>query len=182
MKSRFLLLPFAIFFFACNKTSDLNDQKIVYNTPIQPDEMQIGDNDPSSGEGLGSGAGNVTSGNMSLGDPLSVFQWHLENSGQTTFSNGSGTMGEDIGINLSSPYLGAGVLVAVSDNGVQVNHEDLSFNALDGTHKNYFLGAPIWETRFLREVMMLTVQLSLALFWRLRKMVRVGEVFLQVHR
>lgn len=127
-----------LFFWGCNKTGKVN-YRTVENETIGEENQSTGNNNTGTGTGTGSGSGPT-----SLGDPLEVFQWHLNNTGQSSFSSSGGTVGEDIGLSLSSTVNGAGVLVAVSDNGVQIGHEDLSYNALEGTHKNYFGSSPYY--------------------------------------
>ena len=59
-----------------------------------------------------------------LSDPLSGCQWHLINSGQH-----KGTPGEDINVEDAwTTTMGAGVNVAVVDDGLQYNHPDLRDN------------------------------------------------------
>ncbi len=66
-------------------------------------------------------------------DPLIGNQWHLNNTGQT-----GGTPGEDAGAfaawNLTE---GSGVRVAVIDNAIEVTHEDLLPNVVQGKSFNY---------------------------------------------
>ena len=56
-------------------------------------------------------------------DPLSGCQWHLHNSGQL-----GGTMREDANVAAAHAlgYLGSGINVSVVDEGVDINHEDLT--------------------------------------------------------
>ena len=81
-------------------------------------------------------------------DPLFPSQWHLLNTGQEVgnpdFQRLFGVAGEDINVvpvwNMG--YTGEGILVAVMDDGVQMNHPDLignlhptlRFNAITGTN------------------------------------------------
>ena len=59
-------------------------------------------------------------------------QWHLNNTGQRAFSANGGLVGEDIGLEPSSDLGGEGVKVAVVDTGLEIAHEDLSPNVLEG--------------------------------------------------
>ena len=59
----------------------------------------------------------------SYSDPLFGCQWHLDNTGQ-----GQGTSGEDINVTpvWADGNMGEGIVVAVLDDGVDPDHEDLS--------------------------------------------------------
>jgi subtilisin family serine protease len=69
-------------------------------------------------------------------DPLYKYQWHLENTGQTTFATNPGIADEDLNLNtvISSGYTGAGVTVAVIDSGLEIGHEDLADNMVAGSY------------------------------------------------
>ena len=69
-------------------------------------------------------------------DPLKTYAWHLDNTGQSTFSNSGGTNGIDLNLPNYS-ITGAGVLVAVSDNGVEGSHPDLAANFDLANSKDY---------------------------------------------
>lgn len=89
--------------------------------------------------GSGGGATNGPAPSPGTDDPLASEAWHLKNIGQKTFSTGAGTAGEDISVNgaIANGYTGAGVRVAVSDSGTDIDHEDLKNNQLAGEHRNY---------------------------------------------
>lgn len=72
-------------------------------------------------------------------DPLAPFAWHLENTGQTSFASSPGIAGQDMKIKpvIDSGIKGAGVRIAVSDSGVEIQHPDLYGNQLSGEHRNY---------------------------------------------
>ncbi len=78
------------------------------------------------------------------GDPLRVYMWNVKNTGQSSFSNSGGVSGIDL--NLYNVWkegtTGSGIKVAVSDSGVEINHDDLYQNALEGEHRNYSLNSP----------------------------------------
>jgi subtilisin family serine protease/subtilisin-like proprotein convertase family protein len=90
--------------------------------------------------------GGGTTGNPTTGsDPLASEAWHLENTGQTGFSNSLALNGEDINatyVHLNMNILGRGIRVAVSDSGAQITHPDLAGNALAGFHRDYSLSSP----------------------------------------
>ncbi len=66
-------------------------------------------------------------------DPLFVHQWYLKNTGQKAFSSEYGTPGADIHLQgQASCYDGRGVMVAVVDNGLDLQHEDLKDNLVPG--------------------------------------------------
>jgi subtilisin family serine protease len=78
------------------------------------------------------------------GDPLRVHAWHLKNIGQTNFANRAGTAGVDINVYdvLKAGITGRGVKLAFSDSGVEINHDDLHLNAINGAHRDYSLNSP----------------------------------------
>jgi subtilisin family serine protease len=69
-----------------------------------------------------------------ISDPLFPYQWYLKSTGQTSFASESGTPGQDI--NWLPVYrkgkTGSGVIVAVVDSGLEIAHEDLRDNVIDG--------------------------------------------------
>ena len=66
----------------------------------------------------------------SITDPLYGCQWHLNNTGQRK----GGVSGEDMNVEevWTAGILGAGINVAVVDNGLDSDHEDLTDNVDDG--------------------------------------------------
>lgn len=82
------------------------------------------------------------------GDPLRKYAWHLNNTGQSSFSNKSGDAGVDINVDevYARGITGDGIKVAVSDKGVEINHDDLYPNSLAGEHKDYTLSSPYYGT------------------------------------
>ncbi|MBC7712575.1 MAG: S8 family serine peptidase [Rhizobacter sp.] len=72
-------------------------------------------------------------------DPLLSYQWHLDNTGQSAFSSTNGTVGADIDIDnlFSLGFTGKGVVVAVSDTNIEVDHEDLYANVSIPLSRNY---------------------------------------------
>ena len=79
-----------------------------------------------------------------LTDPLSGCQWHLKNTGQT-----DGTSGEDINIEGAwAVTQGAGSTVAVVDNGMDHEHEDLSANVDDTRNHDYTDNDDIFDPNY----------------------------------
>lgn len=79
------------------------------------------------------------------GDPLVPYAWHLGNSGQNSFSDTGGKPGEDIRVAesfASYGYTGRGIRIAVSDTGIETDHEDLVANLLSGEHRDYRVPYP----------------------------------------
>lgn len=72
-------------------------------------------------------------------DPLAQYAWHLENTGQSTFSSSPGTSGEDMDIKQvqAAGLTGAGVTIAVSDTGIDLSHADLVGNQIVNAHRDY---------------------------------------------
>ena len=69
----------------------------------------------------------------SINDPLYGCQWHLNNNSQ--FRNSAG---QDIGVEQVWPtYTGSGINVAVVDDGMHYQHEDLTDNVLTSFNHNY---------------------------------------------
>jgi subtilisin-like proprotein convertase family protein len=81
-----------------------------------------------------------------VGNPLKEYQWHLKNTGQTSFALTAGTAGEDLHMSgsVASGYTGRGVRIAISDTGVFLAHEALAPNVLAGESRNYMVAAP-WK-------------------------------------
>jgi subtilisin family serine protease len=67
-------------------------------------------------------------------DPLYQHQWHLNNTAQSNFSNqgGVGVAGNDLNVDsiIVSGVYGAGIKIAVVDEGLDINHEDLAPNVI----------------------------------------------------
>lgn len=77
-------------------------------------------------------------------DPLFDQQWFLINSGQSAFSTGAATIGKDINYqtSVSQGYSGAGVHVLLSDDGMEIDHEDLAANYDASRSRDYTQPAP----------------------------------------
>ena len=84
--------------------------------------------------------------NTTISDPLYGCQWHLNNSGQL-----GGTDGEDINVEevWDAGEHGAGINVAVVDNGMDYEHEDLTDNVITSQNYDYITtGSDIFDTRY----------------------------------
>lgn len=82
-------------------------------------------------------------------DPLAKYAWHLHNTGQYVFASSPGIAGIDLNLinTWSSGYTGRGVLVQVSDDGIQDMHEDLRANfSYSMNSRNYALPFPYRST------------------------------------
>ena len=71
-------------------------------------------------------------------DPLYKHAWHLNNTGQKNFADYAGNVGSDINVDtvISDGYTGYGIKVAVVDEGLELLHEDLAPNIVDGGSYN----------------------------------------------
>ena len=70
-------------------------------------------------------------------DPLYPQQWHLNNTGQATFADAGGSMGEDLNVDTvtNAGTLGIGTIIAVVDEGMEIAHPDLIENVVaDGSY------------------------------------------------
>ena len=72
-------------------------------------------------------------------DPLTKYFWPLSNTGQTVFAKRPGDTGNDLNLlkTITQRTAGRGVRIAISDTGVEIDHEDLRDNMLSGEHRNY---------------------------------------------
>ena len=82
-------------------------------------------------------------------DPLYGCQWHLNNTGQNT-GQAAGTPGEDINVEdvWAAGNLGAGINVAIVDNGLFYDHEDLRDNVNKARNQDYTLRGDVFERYF----------------------------------
>ncbi|MES2634466.1 MAG: S8 family serine peptidase [Pseudomonadota bacterium] len=78
-----------------------------------------------SATGLVSVGGGAPIGPLIPNDPLFGEQWHLQNTGQAGFNGVPGLAGEDLRVTMAWNHVtGAGIRIAVVDDGLDVNHED----------------------------------------------------------
>jgi subtilisin-like proprotein convertase family protein len=101
-----------------------------------------GGSSSGSGTTTKTGATNTASNDTPIpgaDDPLASYAWHLENTGQSTFSSSAGTAGEDMDIKevQTSGIKGSGIKIAVSDTGIDIYHADLADNQLSSLHRDY---------------------------------------------
>jgi subtilisin family serine protease len=123
------LLFFLFFFYSCNSPAPGTETGETVESPATPD-------DPVEVEVQTEGA-----------DPLVSYAWHLQNTGQSSFSNGSGSAGNDLKILRAHKlgYTGRGIRIAVSDSGVETSHPDLNSNQLSGEHRSYNGSPSSWH-------------------------------------
>ena len=79
-----------------------------------------------------------------LADPLAAQQWHLKNTGQKAFADGTGVAGMDINVEpvySALGFTGDGVITAVVDSGLEIAHEDLAVNVIPGGSWNFLVPA-----------------------------------------
>ncbi len=119
------LLCILFFFYACNSKGPSDGETIEF--PESPEYTE-----PIPVEVETSGA-----------DPLVSEAWHLQNTAQSSFSDGRGSAGNDLRVLRAHAlgFTGRGIRIAVSDSGVETNHPDLDSNQLVGEHRSYS-GAP----------------------------------------
>ena len=79
-------------------------------------------------------------------DPLYGCQWHLNNTGQDS-GVGAGTVGEDISVEdvWGAGNLGAGINIAIVDNGLYYEHEDLTANVNRSRNHDYTGNGNVFE-------------------------------------
>ncbi len=99
---------------------------------------------------LSCGGSRFTSASSSaITDPLMKYAWHIENFGQKIFALTPGNAGFDLRLSQTwtSQIYGSGVLIQVSDDGLEDTHEDLhdNFSYLNQS-KNYTTGSPYTTT------------------------------------
>ena len=78
-------------------------------------------------------------------DPLFREQWALRNTGQDSFAENGGAVGEDLNMELTlvGGPTGTGVQVALADTGLEICHPDLAANVEPGLSYNF--NAPFWH-------------------------------------
>ena len=84
-----------------------------------------------------------------IADPLMKYAWHISNVGQSVFAAAAGTAGYDLNLfqTWNAHIYGNGVLVQISDDGLEDTHEDLTANfSYLNVSKNYSLPSPYLST------------------------------------
>lgn len=83
-------------------------------------------------------------GMISGNDPLLTHAWHIKNTGQAVFSSEGSSAGADLNLTATwaQGYLGKGVRILISDDGVEDTHEDLKGNFRYGSSKDYSTSSP----------------------------------------
>ncbi|CAD0340916.1 hypothetical protein CFBP2533_27640 [Xanthomonas hortorum pv. pelargonii] len=76
-------------------------------------------------------------------DPLFRYQWHLRNQGQPVFGDGRPVAGVDLDVDIlhALGIRGAGVNVAVIDDGLEIAHPDLVDNIVANGSRNFLTGS-----------------------------------------
>ena len=93
----------------------------------------------SSVNGFGESADKVSITVFLSSEPLYAYQWHLQNTGQSSFASTAGTSGEDINHSgaMALGVTGSGVRVNVIDTGLELQHPDLQANIVAGGSYDY---------------------------------------------
>lgn len=80
-------------------------------------------------------------------DPLASEQWHIHNTGQSTFSLKAATPYVDLRMNnaLVQDIAGAGIKIAISDTGLDIEHADLQANINESLCRNYSQNGPNFQ-------------------------------------
>lgn len=146
VKSNFLLFSLLLISLSsCNETSNPSSPVKKSTNPVASDDQSSNTPTPSpvpTPTPIITPTPQPPIVNPLVGDPLFNQQWHIKNTAQTGYSDNGGTAGADINLINYNSYTGAGVLVAISDNGVEVNHEDLRANAVGSLHRDYNKSSP----------------------------------------
>ncbi|OOX01475.1 hypothetical protein Xkhy_06200 [Xanthomonas axonopodis pv. khayae] len=81
----------------------------------------------------------TTQNTRNASDPLFRYQWHLLNQGQPVFGDQRPRPGVDLDVDIlhTLGMRGAGVKVAVIDDGLEIAHEDLVDNIVAGGSHNF---------------------------------------------
>ncbi len=82
-------------------------------------------------------------------DPLFKYAWHILNTGQSVFATTPGVSGIDLNLTATwnQQIYGNGVLIQISDDGLEDTHEDINANfPYLATSKNYMLTTPFTAT------------------------------------
>ena len=118
MKNRLIILLCCIFFIGCGNDDGKTSLPPPTITPTPPPLPRICDP--------------ITTTSSATSNPLYNQQWYLNNTGQTAYSCRAGVVGVDLNLT-GVTQTGRGVVVNVVDSGMEITHEDLRANVIDGS-------------------------------------------------
>ena len=122
MKNRLIILLSCIVFIGCG-----NDGIKISLPPPTPPPTPITPTPPPTRI-----CDAITTTSSATSDPLYNQQWYLNNTGQTAYSCRAGVVGADLNLT-GVTQTGRGVVVNVVDTGMEITHEDLRANVIDGS-------------------------------------------------
>lgn len=117
----------------------------ILNWSCVKEEGKIANANAANG---GSTGGGIPTPGHTQTDPLASEAWHLDNTGQKSFSLTGGKIGEDINVTdvHNVNIVGKNIRIAVSDSGLDFEHPDLINNNLSTENRNYNFADPLrWK-------------------------------------
>lgn len=117
---------------------------LILSLSCVKEEGKIASSSSDDGSSDGGTTGTPTVPVRGKEDPLAAQAWHLENTGQKSFSATAGLIGEDIKVKSvhAQDIVGRGIRIAVSDTGLDFAHPDITNNTLSREHRNYNFSDP----------------------------------------